>query len=228
MHWFTFKNKSSKDNERLIVNSLGYRKRAEEEVTTIAVPRSNRFLSISHDSFKPYKRKITITTRYEHELQALYGWLRGEGRLETSLDRGVYFRARVLSLGDPKHVAAWLFALEVTFLVDPLAYLVEGDEVIEHQGGTLTLVNPGTYKAAPLITLYGTGGSVTVNGKALTVTPIQGHVTIDSERLLITKGAENKGQHASGSFPIFPEGESEITLGAGLTRAEIVPRWRKL
>jgi len=55
---------------------------------------------------------------------------------------------------------------------------------------------------------------------------LSGSLTIDSELKTCFFGNVAQNQNMNGDFPVFNVGNNTITLGTGITRIEIEPRWR--
>lgn len=91
------------------------------------------------------------------------------------------------------------------------------------------LVNPEPTTALPLIRVYGSG-TVTVGGTAFAVAANDNdYVDLDSEVEDAYCGGVNCNALVTlTDFPTLAQGETEITLGAGVTRLEIKPRWWRL
>lgn len=224
LHWFKFRDNDTSAFEWLVVNSLGYRQRAVEEVIRYEVPRSDKTLSLHTGHFKSYERTMIVTFRYERELTELYKWLRGSGRLETSIDHGVFFNASILEVTPPEHLGAWLFQIEITFLVDGLAYMHVGEEPVEIEQETL-FVNPGTWIAKPTVKLWGTGGIITAGDYRMELKEINEYIEVDCDRMITTKDGIPQGEKVIGDFLKLPVGEFTVSLGEGLQKAELKPRW---
>jgi phage-related protein len=119
-----------------------------------------------------------------------------------------------------------LYNFLISFDCQPFGYLLEGKEPIVLTQ-PISIDNPGTYKAKPIISIYGTGAcTLTVNSKAFYISEIGGVITLDSD---IEEVQNNKGQYfETDSFPILPIGSNNITWNGNVTRVEIIPNWRCL
>lgn len=111
----------------------------------------------------------------------------------------------------------------VTFEARPERFYKAGESAIASAGG-LSLINPSIYPAKPKLALTGSGsGSVVIGGKALTVSSCSG-VILDCENHSVS-GIVGTPPEITGSWPVLPAGETEVTLTGGVTSAEIIPRW---
>jgi phage-related protein len=79
----------------------------------------------------------------------------------------------------------------------------------------------------PCVKVYGTGSrTLTVNGKPIILNLLSGNLTLDSELKECFYGDVAQNQNMSGDFPVFNVGDNTVTLGIGITKVEIEPRWR--
>jgi phage-related protein len=92
-----------------------------------------------------------------------------------------------------------------------------------------TVTNPGTVYSLPRITVFGTGSrTLTINGKPTILNILSGGLVIDSELKTCHFGNVAQNNRMNGDFPVFNVGNNTVTLGTGITRIEIEPRWRHL
>lgn len=115
---------------------------------------------------------------------------------------------------------------DVTFYCKPQRFLLSGEkaQVFTAAG---SIYNPTMFAARPLIRVYGTG-EVGIGNGTITITAADGYTDLDCDVMEAYKGTVNKNQYvqlSSLDFPVLPPGETGITLGAGITRVEIIPRW---
>lgn len=103
------------------------------------------------------------------------------------------------------------------------------------QSGTVNLTftssgvlsNPTMMIARPIINAYG-NGSFTVNGTTVTVANSADHITIDCEIMDCYRGTvqmNEKVTFSGNDFPTLKPGNNVITLGTGITRIDIAPKW---
>lgn len=116
----------------------------------------------------------------------------------------------------------------VDFLLDPFDY--EEDVTINISGAT-TIFNQG-YEAEPYIKIYGAGtGKVYINGQSFQVT-IDDFVEVDCDMMNAYKTVNgiisSRNGKMVGVFPILSSGENNISFDGGITKLELIPRWRWL
>ena len=85
--------------------------------------------------------------------------------------------------------------------------------------------------ALPLIQLTGTGsGELSVGSSTISITGMDGSLTIDSETQNAYEGTKNKNGiiTVSGGFPVLATGDTPIIWSGGITAIKITPRWWRL
>ena len=117
-------------------------------------------------------------------------------------------------------------SFEITFNCKPQRYLVSGEDRIELSANA-SIYNPTLFDAQPLFRVYG-AGEFGVNGDTITITQADVYTDIDCEMMDAFKGSISKNayvQLSSNDFPVLHSGENTITLGAGVSKIEVIPRW---
>lgn len=112
------------------------------------------------------------------------------------------------------------------FNCKPQRFLKSGETPVSVTSGQ-TLQNDWQ-PALPLIRLTGTGdGELTVGGSTITITGMDGDLTIDSDTQNAYDGTTNKNSiiTVSGGFPVLATGETIVSFSGGITAVEIIPRW---
>lgn len=119
-----------------------------------------------------------------------------------------------------------LFRLHVTFERKPQKFLNSGNTVsTKTASGSIT--NPTLFDSRPLLRVYGTG-TVGVGSYSLTISEADTYTDIDCEMQDCFKGSVSKNGFvtlAGHKFPVLVPGSNGITLGSGITKVEITPRW---
>lgn len=173
-------------------------------------------------------------TSSEKEVEADYkgnkpldiiNWFKGKGEVIFGNMPDRYYKARINNIVPLDQVIKnQLYNFPIKFKCQPFGYLLSGKYPIEITSNTI-IYNLGTYKSLPLITAYGeSNGSLTINNTTYTITNINGSISIDSEIQEVVNG---KGDYLEcNSFIELATGENTITFSGGITKVEIVPRWR--
>ena len=102
----------------------------------------------------------------------------------------------------------------------------DGEITVEY--GVHPYYNPTPFESKPLIKVTGTG-TLTVNGVqiAISATP----TTIDCELMEAYNGTTSRNSDivlTPNKFPVLKPGNNTITLGSGITKLEITPRWWRI
>ena len=118
-------------------------------------------------------------------------------------------------------------SFDVTFNCKPQRYLNSGTQ-IQTLTATGTITNPTLFTARPNIRVYGQG-ALGVNGDTITITENSfPYIDIDSEAMSAFYVASNANGYIATTgddFPLLQPGVNNISLGSGITRIEVQPRW---
>lgn len=143
--------------------------------------------------------------------------------------RRLYARPRglVLPWDDDFHLGAAKAVGRLFAQSDPVVY--DDDESQTTSGGTFTVTNDGNYKAWPLLTVNGPGGTVVLTnntlGRSVTLVGLGGTAAVDPRRATVTVG----GSDAYGTVQARPQwwwleaGANSITV-TGATSLTVT--WR--
>ncbi len=206
----------------------------ERVYDTVSVPGRSGDLLIDRGRWANLIREYTVLLRGDvpekaARMRSFLGTRRGYKRLEDSLHPEEYYSAvfRGGLNSDLDGVSAVRYKL--TFERKPQRWLKSGEAARSFTAAGV-LVNPEETEAKPLIRVYG-NGTVTVGGASCTVASNPGFVDIDCELQDAFMGAvncNNKLTLPGGEFPVLGPGENAVTLGYGITRVDITPRWWRL
>ena len=115
---------------------------------------------------------------------------------------------------------------DLKFNCKPQRFLASGNQVT-----TLTadgsITNPTRFASQPLLRVYGTG-VLGIGSQSITITQADEYTDIDCEMMDAYKGTLSKNRYiqlTDFNFPVFEPGLNNISLGSGITRVEITPRW---
>jgi len=142
-----------------------------------------------------------------------------------SNDNGVFYQIKHVKADGLVRQLSCLYEFPLSFTCAPFKYLRNVPLTTMTASGTIT--NTGTVYSLPKITVYGTGSrTLTINGKPIILNILSGNLTLDSELKECFYGSVAQNQNMNGDFPVFNVGSNTITLGTGITKLEIEPRWR--
>lgn len=156
----------------------------------------------------------------------------GYHRLEDSYHPEVYRLAVMESDFDPEmSVLNRQGQFDVKFSCKPQTYLKSGEKPKEFTASG-SIYNPTMFDALPLMRIYGEG-ELEIGLETIRVKRVDNYIDIDCELEDAYKefAGNNRNKFielSSDSFPSLPPGETRITLGSGITKVIITPRWWQL
>ena len=230
-HALTFNGISLVDYQCFYDGSQLWRK-PERLVEKCSVIGRNGDLIIDQGSYSNITRPFNCFIRkdviknYNSLIDALSN-TKGYGRLETTEEPDVYYMA---SFVDEIQPDLWQFNEKGTFTLNfdfkPQKWLKMGENAIEIDS-TISLVNPTSQIALPLIEVTGTG-SIAINDSTLTLANNTSTTIIDCETQDCYEGTINRNSDLTivGGFPVL-EKENDISI-SGFTKVLLYPRWWRL
>lgn len=115
---------------------------------------------------------------------------------------------------------------ELNFFCKPQRFLKLGEQKTTFtSNGTIT--NPTECTAKPLIRIYG-NGTVGIGHSQITLANTSDYTDVDCDIMEAYNGTNSRNANITlqdNDFPTLAAGENGITLGTGITRVEIIPRW---
>lgn len=236
MNEFVFDGTASSTFKAYVASS-NFMDGAERNVSTFHIPGRNGDLTIDEGSFKnfPVRMQVYIKENIAANSDSLKNYLAARSNtyyvLSETLDPNVFRLARYVGpyeMGVSDRKAG---ALDLLFDSKPQKFLLSG-QTEQSFTANGSLLNPTAFDAKPLIKIYGTG-TVGIGSQSITVDSSYSgsSITIDCEEGEIYSGTQDMGSYVSFSgidFPVLHSGSNGITLGSGITKVEITPRWWKL
>jgi len=144
-----------------------------------------------------------------------------------SLDENKTYKVKQVKISETKTTSRSVRRFTATFTCNGLKYLTSGlkAKIITISGTILN--NFGTYKALPLLKIYGTGNiTININDKSFTIKNVSDYVVIDGEVKECYKDNINFGRNMTGEYPVFSIGKNVVSWSGNATKLEITPRWR--
>lgn len=150
----------------------------------------------------------------------------GYVRLENTFQPNQYRLGRIKQGISPKvRNSQDIATFKIVFDCKPQKYLKSGEQkVMFSKSGTLN--NPTANESYPLVRVYGKG-TVTV-GTAVIIINSAGteFIDIDLETKQAFEGTDNRnGNIKVNQWGSLTSGDNTITLGTGITKVEVIPRW---
>lgn len=207
----------------------------EKDTKTIQIDGRNGDLIIDNGRYKNKEAQFpcVIVDDFERHFTEFIEYLlnqAGYSRIETSFKPDEYILGRYVGEVDPTSaVNAKEGKFVIKFDRKPQRYIKDGENPIVFTSSS-SIFNHYSGVALPLVRVYGTG-TVTIGSVTITINSVNEYVDIDCQLQDAFKGATNCNGNItlnSNEFFKLNPGTNGITLGNGITRVIITPRWWKL
>lgn len=231
IHYLTFAGKSSRDFGVFISGAKTFGS-GERDITQVSVPGRNGDLVFDNGRWKNVKviYEAYIVRDFRENYNAFNAWLmsqKGYARLEDTYQPGIY-RTAFFSAGlnaEPV-IRLGVGAFTVEFNAKPQKFLRVGEAPMTFTAAGV-IYNPTLFDAQPLIRCNGQSGTVTVNGKKVTITGCTNHVMLDCDMMEAYEGTANRNGTTTlnnGVFPTLAPGNNAVSF-TGFTSVVITPRF---
>jgi len=232
LNYFTFNGHSAADYGLLVTGRRIFNAPARR-VERYSVAGRNGDVLIEMGSFDNIiiQYDVAVTSNFATNATAIKNWLQssnGYMRLTDTYDTTHYRMAAMY-----QSIEFTMTALNregqatIEFDCKPQRFLLTGESTTTfNSSGSIS--NPSQMAAKPLLRVYGTG-NVTVAGTTFTVNSVNTYVDVDCETQQCYKGSTNCNNNVTvNEFPTIPSGSQTITLGTGITKVIVTPRWWEL
>lgn len=230
----TLNGKSSKDFQ-VYLTDAGIYGMPERDADTVQIEGKSGDLIIDNGR---YKNKSTtfpciIVDNFTENFSAFIGYIlnqKGYIRIENSFKPDEFILGRYTGELEPKiTMYAEKGKFELQFDRKPQRYIKEGEFPIEYTSSG-SIYNAYTGTALPLVRVYGTG-TLTIGSISIVINSVDTYVDIDCELQDAYKGTTNCNGNITLSNDKFFElasGINNFTIGNGISKIEIIPRWWRL
>lgn len=210
----------------------------ERDVTEEEVPGRNGSLIFDNGRYKnadiTYKATLLgeDQTDYTKKIEALRSFLGsriGYKRLEDTYRMGEYRLASYTSGLDPDETMLQGSEFNLKFNCKPQRFLKTGERTYAYTSSDF-IYNPTYFNSQPLIRVYGSG-TVTIGDYGVTIVKptTVNYVDVDVEMMSCYSGSLNCNDSVTltnnYTYPFLAPEKNDITLGEGITKIEITPRW---
>lgn len=225
MNWISFRGVRT-DDLGLLIAQMPNPFKAEQRMTEYEIPGRDGAVHIA-DGYRPFDLTVTLTMlRQDARMrQTINAWADGTGQLVTSDQPDLYYTATVqkaVTYERRAYNGAYYDTARVVFRCQPIMHETNPRKYTFTGSGRL--INIGTVKALPTVTITGSGDcSLMIGVQEITLHNVDMPVTIDCGAGYVhtaTGGAEMEGE-----FFEIPLGLSPVTLGGGTQRVVIEPNW---
>ena len=237
LNYFIFKGLSSLDFGLYVAEKSPY-SAPERDTTYQSIPGRNGDYIIDNGRYKnqevPYTCRMVSDTPESMSKKAIKAksWLcSGEATyypLMDSYNQNFMRWASVSSAVDIKPDNA-LAEISIKFNCKPFLYSLDGQKTIELVEQD-TLYNEFAFGSEPRLKIYGSGeGTLTINGAPYVLKNIDEYVEIEGETGDAMKGGRNCNEFVDFDYaPTFAPGINRIRWNGGITKIDVIPRWRTL
>lgn len=206
----------------------------EKDYELVEVLGRDGALAIYNDRFRTIEMEIPcyIKSNFITNYRNLMSFLNsqdGYQRLELSQEPNHFRKALLMALTEPdtgQFVRDGQFSIIFTCM--PQRWLKTGENWVSFTSdGTIT--NPTLFDAKPIIRIYGYG-DVGIGSETITLTQAgTNYVDVDCDIMDAYEGSTNMNQYLQVTdFPVLHSGSNGVTLGTGVTKVEIMPRWYEI
>lgn len=217
------------------VSAYSTLKKPERYVETVSVDGRNGDLIIDHGRYNNVEitYKIFIGRNFKANYESFINFLlskKGYKRLEDTIQGDIYRMAMVSGEIEPD-AGRWarVGSFDITFNCKPQCFLKSG-ELTQTFTADGSIYNPTIFEARPMLRVYGTG-TFSVGGQQITINEADEYTDFDCDIDSAYKGAVNCNSNITAvnyEFPRLSPGENTVSLGSGITKIEITPRWFRL
>ena len=228
INYLTFDGKNLRDYGVFVNGTYTYSS-PERSIERIVVPGRSGTLTIDNQRFENIEVSYAafIVRNFADNIEGLRNYLgtaAGYRRLEETYHPDEYRMARFVS-GIQVEATPLLREGNFTMVFDckPQRYLKSGEIPAEFTAAG-SVYNPTLYAAKPLLRVWG-NGSVGIGSATITLANTTNYTDIDCESMDAYYGSTNRNGNISGSFPTLEPGNNGVTLGTGITKVQITPRY---
>lgn len=205
---------------------------APRSIETVVVPGRSGTLTIDNKRFENVEMTYPafIYDSFPSNVSGLRNFLLSKPsyrRLEDTYNPDIYMMARYVSgLSVTPTERRLEGEFDLVFDRMPQRFLKSGETPVEYTASG-TIENPTRFNSKPLLRVYGTG-QLGVGSDTVTISTNPGYIDIDCDVMDAYYGSTNCNGYvtmSSGEFPYLKPGISGISLGTGITKVIITPRW---
>lgn len=168
-----------------------------------------------------------VEFQYEgKDFDIIKGLFDGEGLVKFSNEEDRRYKCHIVDLIIEEKVLDYIYKVVVVFDCQPYSYLDSGEEVLTITEATV-FKNLGNIESKPVITVYGNGDIGLVVGQvSIQLKNVNEYITINSLLMETYKGGMVQNNRMIGKFPLLEKGDTSISWSGGVTKLEVIPKWR--
>lgn len=234
---FTFKGVNSLSYYVYVVSKNVY-DAAERDITFQSIAGRSGDLLVDNGRFKNVQIKYDCVAiprdkiQIDEKTRIIKGWLQSETgyfALKDTFNQNFFRLACATGEIAFDEMYNGIAKGTINFNCKPYLYSIEGQKTVTLSEPD-TIYNAFAFGSVPYLKIYGNGaGTLTINGTPFRILNIDTYVEIEGE----TGDAMKDGIDCNSlvNYDYAPElipGENRIEWGGGITKIEIIPRWRTL
>lgn len=223
------------DRYKCIISNAGFYQPPERRYKTFVVPGRNGSLTMDAGDYNNIEITFpaAVYEEFNKNFPALKSFLYsnvGYRKLQTTFARDEYRKAIFKHIEDVVVSPEGLIgSCKLVFESMPQRWLESGDIPLEFTADG-TIYNPTEYPSRPLIRVYG-NGTLGIGGTNITLSNNTGYTDIDCEMMDSYYGSTNRNSNvvlSPNEYPTLLPGANGVSLGAGITKVEITPKWWRI
>lgn len=231
---FTFAGKDSFKDFGIIISKRPNIPSPKRRVSYIDIPGRDSSLVYDENTYE----NITIGVECKlkdgnllDKIDEIKSWLfsTGECDLIFSFQGDKKYRAQVVNSIDFSQVVKIFSEFIIVFNCRPFKYAINNYLFIIEQSGA-SLINPGSIKSEPIISVYGTGNiDLLVNDAEVKLSNIEDKIILNSIiQDCYNDSGENLNNNVKGEFIYLQPGPNTFEWIGNVSRIEVLPNWRWL
>lgn len=233
--WFSFKGIRNTEM-KVEMLSMPVRPLPAAQGELVSVPGMQGKMWMPENTYDRVMVNLNLFTADDADMDAVCGWLSGEGDLVFGDEPDRAYHARITKQFNRSHQNARFYNQNMTPIFDcePFRYEAKPAAPIEITQSGTAITNPGTVDAAPLIRVEGSGdGTLMIGSATMLFDDMTAPVYVDCEAKIAYTGEGTTAsprvlatQHVSGEWIAIQPGNNFVSFTGGITKIVITPRWR--
>lgn len=226
---FEFKDIISSD-QNIIVQELPPIQAPTYEYERLSVPGRDGTYTIK-SGLKSIPKRVKAHY-YGDRIEFMKEWLYGSGKVKFGNELDRYYEAQILDEVEFSEIIPnYLYRFDVTFVCEPLGYLIDGLEMITLTAADRLYHGQATYISKPYIKIYGSGDiNLYINNRTTPFKGVTDFIEIDSKIPNCYKTVNGVKNNTNDlmytiNFPYLDAGENTVSWSGNVSKVEIIPRW---
>jgi len=170
MIWFKFNDKRS-DTEGLILKEIPTRFYPEKRIERIQIPNRDGYLYEEEEAYDTFILTVEFTIKNRKNINSVFSWLNGEGKLYFSDFDDRYYNARVVNAPTFQRMLSTFGKCQIQFECMPFSNKEVDSITLTDDEDELSITTLAPIR--PILKLTGTGAfTITINNKSIVLTGV--------------------------------------------------------